>query len=104
MARGILATNIMATFADIKTQLGFANIGLPLTIATDEKGKKTDWLRNWDNNNRVNIVIHKDTVEMIKKDPASTVYGIKTSEKKGAKGKYTLHVIVAYTTVPDVIL
>ena len=79
---------------EVKAQLGIAQFNL--NTAEDEAGNKTEWMRHWDNDNRVAVSLHKDTVAKIQADPTTNL-GIQTEEREGSKGKYTAHRIVAYT-------
>lgn len=95
----------MSTLSEIKAQ--FSVSSLQLNYQKDEQGNKaidketnqpTKWLRHWDNDNRVALVIHEDTVKKIQDNPnminlSTKANGIKTTEK----GDYQLYTIIAYT-------
>ena len=83
----------------IKAKLGVST--LPLATATKADGTKTNWMRYWDNDNRVAVSVHKDTVKIIKDQP-TVALGLQTEMKTStASGKeYTSHRIVAYTNTP----
>ena len=88
------------TLAEIKKELGYST--LELNQSQDAEGQKTDWFRHWDNNKRVAVSIHKDTLEKLKKNPNSTAsLGLQSEMRQGAKGAYTAYRIVEYTTQPD---
>lgn len=101
----------MATLANLKQTLGLDK--LELTYQKDDKGVRvidpetkepTKWLRHWDNNNRVAYVIHEDTVNKIKANPAMSNLGTKDNgSKETEKGSYHLFTIIAYTEA-DIVL
>jgi len=78
----------------IKDQLGISTLNL--NTAKDKADKPTSWMRHWDNDRRVAVSIHKDTVSAIKAGSATTL-GIQTETRTGSKGEYTAHRIVQYT-------
>jgi hypothetical protein len=82
---------------EIKKQLGVANLNL--NFSQDKDGNPTQWLRHWDDANRVAISLHKDTFEAIVKDGATTL-GIQTETRISTSEdpkEYTAHRIVMYT-------
>lgn len=83
------------TLAEIKNKVGVTN--LELNTATDADDKPTDWMRHWNNDERVAISIHKELVEKIKVNPAVSNLAIQTEIKVAAKGNYTSYRIVQYT-------
>jgi len=82
------------TLADIKTRLGLST--LELNTATDKDDNPTDWMRAWDNDNRVAVSIHKDLVSELKADSNIGTLGLQTETRDGSKGKYTAHRIVKF--------
>ena len=52
------------TLSEIKSTLGIQTLGL--NASKDKDGGATDWMRNWDNDKRVSISIHKDLIAEIK--------------------------------------
>jgi hypothetical protein len=78
----------------IKDTLGIP--ALSLNTAKDKDDKPTDWMRHWDNDRRIAVSIHKDTVQSLQKGEELNL-GLQTEEREGAKGKYTAKRIVAYT-------
>jgi len=50
--------------AEIKSKLNIA--ALELNTAKDSNDKPTDWMRHWDNDNRIAVSIHKELVAEIK--------------------------------------
>lgn len=89
----------MATLAEIKSVLGFST--LDLNTVTTESGEKTNWMKHWDNSNRVAILIHKDTLAKIKANSEIASLGLNTQIKQGAKGEYVAKTIVAYTEAEE---
>ena len=77
----------MANLAEIKGKLGVQT--LPLEIVTTEAGEKTVWFRKWDNDTRVAILVHQDTLSQIKADAGLNTLHISTQTKQGAQGEYT---------------
>lgn len=84
----------MANLAEIKRELGIDAINL--NTVTTVSGEKTEWMKHWDNTNRVAILIHKNTLDLIKSNSAFASLGINTQIKQGAKGEYVAKTIVAY--------
>lgn len=84
--------------SQIKDQLGISTLNL--NTAKDKDNKPTDWMRHWDNDNRVAVSIHKDTVAKIKAGSATSL-GIQTETRSGSKGEYTAHRIVLYTPAEE---
>lgn len=82
------------TLAQIKEKLGLQE--LALNTATDKDENPTDWMRAWDNDNRVAVSIHKELVEEIKADKNISSLGLQTEKRTGSKGDYTAHRIVKY--------
>jgi hypothetical protein len=90
--------------SNIKEQLGIPVFNL--NYSTDETGARaidsttnqpTKWMRHWDNDNRVAVSIHEDTVKAIKENPETPDLGLQTEKREGSKGEYTSHRIVKYT-------
>ena len=98
----------MATLTEIKHQ--FSISALQLNYQKDDKGervidegtqKPTQWLRHWDNTNRVALVIHEDTVKKIQANPNMVNLSAKDNgtrvSKTGEKAEYHMFTIIAYT-------
>lgn len=82
--------------SQIKSQLGIPSLQLSTALTTE--GEKTDWMRHWNNDNRVAVSVHKDLVDKIKANPeGEDSLAIQTETREGEKGKYTAHRIVRYT-------
>ena len=99
----------MSNITEIKTKLGIATLNLNYATdkatgqrAVEADGKPTGWLRHWDNDNRVAVSIHEDTVAKIKAGQAETL-GLQTETKSGSQGEYTAHRIVLFSA-PDMSL
>lgn len=65
------------TLTQIKSQLGI--VSLDLVRGKDKDNKPTDWLRYWDNTNRVAVVVHQDVVAAIKSNPGLTTLALKST-------------------------
>ena len=50
----------MANLAEIKGKLGVQSLSLNQVVT--EAGEKTAWFKHWDNDNRVAILVHEDTL------------------------------------------
>lgn len=84
----------MANLVEVKRELGVEVLNL--NTVTTASGEKTEWMKHWDNSNRVAILVHKDTLAKIKADSNLTSLGLNTQVKQGAKGEYTAKTIVVY--------
>lgn len=84
---------------EIKQQLGYEALNLN-TVAT-ATGESTSWMKHWDNDKRVAVLIHKDTLTKLKANMDCTSLGIKTAIKQGSKGEYTAHTIVMYNEAEE---
>jgi hypothetical protein len=89
----------MANLAEVKVQLGYDTLNLN-TVVT-EGGEKTPWFKQWDNDNRIAVLIHKDTLARIKAEPKLSTLGINTQIKTGAQGEYTAKTICIYTEAEE---
>lgn len=85
----------MATIADIKNTLGYSVLNL--NTALDKDNQPTEWLRHWDNDNRVAVSLHKDTFAKIKANPSMPNLATQMEERDGSQGKYKAIRIVAVT-------
>jgi hypothetical protein len=83
----------MATIAEIKNQLNYAVLNL--NTANDKDNQPTQWLRHWDNDNRVAVSLHKDTLAKIQANPNMPNLAVQQEVKIGAQGNYTAIRIVA---------
>ena len=91
----------MYTLPALKAKLGYENLNL--TKVKTESGEPTAWLRQWDNDNRIAVVIHQDTLAKIKANPAISSLGTKDQKKSSAKGEYLVKTIVAYTEADEIL-
>ena len=89
----------MANLSEVKKELNVQTINLN-TVST-EAGEKTSWMKQWDNEGRVAILIHKDTLAKIKANPSISTLGINTQVKQGAKGEYTAKTICVYADAEE---
>ena len=79
---------------EIKAKLGVQT--LPLQIVTTQTGEQTPWFKHWDNDSRIAILIHADTLALIKADPAMATLGLNTQTKQGSQGEYQAITICNY--------
>lgn len=86
--------------SEVKNKLGIET--LSLNTSTDAQGvKDPEWMRHWDNENRLAISIPTEIVNKLKADPTINTLAIQTESKTGAKGEYTAHRIVMYTPAEE---
>ena len=89
----------MSTIAQIKAQ--FNILSLSLNTAKDIDGNPTDWMRHWDNENRIAISLHKELVAEIKADSEINSLGIQTEMREGKEGPYKSVRIVRYSPAEE---
>ena len=82
-----------------KKTLGVETINL--TTVETATGEKTEWMKDWNNNKRVAILIHKETLAKIKANPTCASLGLNTQIKQGAKGEYQAITIVMHTEAEE---
>ena len=68
---------------EIKTKLGVQT--LPLEIVRTQTGEPTSWFKHWNNDTRIAILIHADTLALIKADPAMSSLGLTAPQTKMSK-------------------
>ena len=79
---------------EIKTKLGVQT--LPLNQVVTETGERTSWFKHWDNDSRIAVLVHADTLALIKADPAMATLGLNTQTKQGSQGEYQAITICIY--------
>ena len=82
---------------EIKTKLGVQT--LPLEIVRTQTGEPTAWFRKWDNDSRIAILVHADTLALIKADPTLATLGLTAPQTKMSKSsgqEYTAIYICNY--------
>ena len=79
---------------EIKTKLGVET--LPLNQVVTETGERTSWFKHWDNDNRIAVLVHADTLALIKANPAMSTLGLNTQTKQGSQGEYQAITICNY--------
>jgi hypothetical protein len=84
---------------EVKQTLGYQTLGLNTVVTAT--GEKTSWMKHWDNDNRIAVLIHKDTLTKVKANPDCSSLGIKSATKQGSKGEYTAHTIVMYSEAEE---
>lgn len=83
------------TLAQIKEQVGVK--ALELNTAQDKDGNATEWMRHWDNDNRVAVSIHKELVSELQADANIASLGLQKETRTAEQGDYTAYRIVRYT-------
>ena len=82
---------------EIKAKLGLQT--LPLRIVTTQTGEPTSWFRKWDNDTRIAILVHADTLALIKADLSLATLGLTAPQTKMSKAsgqEYTAIYICNY--------
>ena len=79
---------------EIKTKLGVET--LPLNQVVTETGERTSWFKHWDNDSRIAVLVHADTLALIKANPAMSSLGLNTQTKQGGQGEYQAITICNY--------
>lgn len=85
----------MATLNEAKAQIGVEVLNL--NRATTEDGVATPWFRHWDNNTRVAVSIHEDSVKELQANPENGNVVVQTETRQAAKGEYISHRLVLVT-------
>ena len=80
--------------SEIKTKLGVQS--LPLNQVVTEQGVRTSWFKYWDNDSRIAVLVHADTLALIKAQPTMASLGLNTQVKQGSKGEYKAITICNY--------
>ena len=83
----------------VKSQLEIPTF--QLNTALDKDNNPTMWMRHWDNERRIAVSIHKDTLAQIKADPEKAELGLQKETKTGSKGAYEAYRIVMYKPAED---
>ena len=86
---------------EIKTKLGVET--LPLNQVVTEACERTSWFKHWNNDSRIAVLVHADTLALIKADPAMSSLGLNTQTKQGSQGEYQAITICNYKEA-DVVL
>jgi hypothetical protein len=82
---------------EIKATLGVQT--LPLNNVKTKEGVPTVWYKNWDNDRRIAVIMHQDTLGLIKADPTIASLGLTKPETKMSKengNEYTAIYICNY--------
>ena len=82
---------------EIKAKLGVQT--LPLNQVVTQTGEQTSWFKHWNNDTRIAILIHADTLALIKADPAMSSLGLTAPQTKMSKAsgqEYTAIYICNY--------
>ena len=87
--------------SQIKTKLEIPQ--LELNTAKNMAGENTEWMRHWDNDNRIAISLHKDLVAELKADKNISSLGLQEETRQGDKGDYLAVRIVKYTPAETIL-
>ena len=68
----------MASIAQIKAGLGIPTLNLQRSL---KDGAPTEWLRHWENDSRIAISIHQDTLAYAKEHPTAECYIAQREER-----------------------
>ena len=79
---------------EIKTKLGVET--LPLNQVVTETGERTSWFKHWNNDSRIAVLVHADTLALIKANPTMSSLGLNTQTKQGGQGEYQAITICNY--------
>ena len=79
---------------EIKTKLGVET--LPLNQVVTETGERTSWFKHWNNDSRIAVLVHAETLALIKANPAMSSLGLNTQTKQGGQGEYQAITICNY--------
>ena len=79
---------------EIKTKLGVET--LPLNQVVTETGERTSWFKHWNNDSRIAVLVHAETLALIKANPAMSSLGLNTQTKQGSQGEYQAITICNY--------
>lgn len=87
------------TLDQIKEKVGVPT--LQLNTAKDAAGADTEWMRHWDNENRVAVSIHKELVTELKANSNLDSLGLQKEARDGEQGAYTAFRIVKYNPAEE---
>ena len=82
---------------EIKTKLGVES--LPLNQVVTQTGEQTSWFKHWNNDSRIAVLVHADTLALIKANPAMSSLGLTAPQTKMSKAsgqEYTAIYICNY--------
>ena len=79
---------------EIKAKLGVET--LPLNQVVTETGERTSWFKHWNNDSRIAVLVHADTLALLKADPTMSSLGLNTQTKQGSQGEYQAITICNY--------
>lgn len=87
--------------SEVKVALNVQTINLNQVVT--ETGEKTSWYKDWNNTERVAVLIHTDTLALIKANKNLPNLGINTQVKQGSKGEYVAKTICIYKEADEVL-
>lgn len=87
----------MATIAQIKSGLGIVTLNLQRAT---KNGQPTEWLRHWDNDRRIAVSIHENTLAFAKENPTDEHFITQHETRESqAGGMYDAYRIVKVNSV-----
>jgi hypothetical protein len=87
------------TLQDIKNKLNMNTLNLEWSM--DESNTKTEWLKEWNNEARLMIVMHSETADKIKSDPQRSDLILHTESRisQTKQQEYQYHLIMVKDNV-----
>lgn len=81
-------------------------VALDLTRSKTEAGEATEWLRYWDNRNRVAVSVHQDVLTHIKEVPLTNKLALKYEAKVTKTGDmagmvYDNYILIKADSIED---
>lgn len=74
----------LKTIPQIKAEIGIPKLNL--SRQTDTAGDATAWLSHWDNDKRIRVVIHENTLALAKESGNNPVFFFKSSAEFTKEG------------------
>lgn len=89
---------------EIKAKIGVTSIDL-VRGSVEENGVKTPtkWLRSWDNDNRIAIVLHEDVLAAIKANATNLIVKTEQKASKETQEMYVQYTICTATSIETTI-
>lgn len=92
------------TLDQVKTKLNTQ--ALDLVRCKDENNKPTEWLRHWDNKERLAVVVHQDVLKIIKDTPKTNKLALKYEQKATKDGDlagvaYDSYILIHADSIED---
>jgi hypothetical protein len=93
----------MATLAVLKQKLSIPSLDL-VRGKDKDTNQPNGWLRHWDDDRRIAVVVHEDVVKAIKANPSIDTLALKHETKKTTTGKaigtiYDQYILISATSI-----